>query len=386
MLLVLLLAHPHLLEGAKGGEDGAADPGAEFLLGNRVDLDFDILRRNLGDLLLEAVLELPDVGVSASQDEILEEIAADVDVGLVDGVEDEVLEASEARKRRLFLEEFLGEGDSLAAERDLLAVGQLVDLFFDAVHGAIVSRVVADVEHLLLHFVDDEVLAVVGVGGVDAVDGQALVSELGFAYERAFEGVTREDLLLLGVVEPGFELSVKEGAADGGPHDGLLDGVAVVDGRDGGEVVAGFNDERSGPAVGEGSEDGRLADEEPRHAVLLEHELGQLQPRVLVVHCRLREQHGRLLGPQVQGLPNARVQRHLQRVEVRHVALRRQQRLHLHVVSPEPQLRAPHYPPQLILALLPTSHLHVLALFSRPGRRRSPLAAPFVKPHERGDH
>ena len=45
-----------------------------------MDLDFDILRGDLGDLLLEAVLELSDVGVSAGQDEVLEEIAADVDV------------------------------------------------------------------------------------------------------------------------------------------------------------------------------------------------------------------------------------------------------------------------------------------------------------------
>ena len=62
MLLELLSAHPHLLEGAERAQDGAADPGAESSVGAGVGaaataaatyyLDLYVLRGDVWDLSL----------------------------------------------------------------------------------------------------------------------------------------------------------------------------------------------------------------------------------------------------------------------------------------------------------------------------------------------
>ena len=57
-----------------------------------------------------------------------------------------------------------------------------------------------------------------------------------------------------------------------------------------------------GPAVREGSQDGVLDEEESRHVVLLEHELAQLLPAVLLVPGRLGEEDRVDLGLRLDDL------------------------------------------------------------------------------------
>ena len=103
VLLVFLFGDPHTLEGPETGEDGSADPGRKFFFrgrGVRNELDFLRVRDHLDELLVNSGLESGDSSVSAAQDNVLEELLADVDVAGVDGVENHVLDALEVVELR----------------------------------------------------------------------------------------------------------------------------------------------------------------------------------------------------------------------------------------------------------------------------------------------
>ena len=62
-LVVFLLGDPHLLEGGKGGQDGASDPDGVLPLGRSDDLNLHGGRSQGGDLLLHTI---GDTGVHGS--------------------------------------------------------------------------------------------------------------------------------------------------------------------------------------------------------------------------------------------------------------------------------------------------------------------------------
>jgi len=126
VFLILLLAHPHLLEGAAGAENAAADPGSEALLRRRDHLHTHVLGRHIRHLLLQAVHKSTEARVTSRDDDVLEEIAADVDICLANGVDDHVLHTHEpwqvvlARREHLF-----HNADSFAANLASAAIGKL---------------------------------------------------------------------------------------------------------------------------------------------------------------------------------------------------------------------------------------------------------------------
>lgn len=91
MFFKLLSAHPHLLERAKGAENGAANPGRELSLCCRDYFDFNILRCDFSHHALQSLREALEARVPASEDHVLEQVFANVDVGHADGVNNHVL-------------------------------------------------------------------------------------------------------------------------------------------------------------------------------------------------------------------------------------------------------------------------------------------------------
>ena len=78
VLLVLLLAHPHLLERAQAAQDAASQPRRELLFRAGMHLNLHVLGRNLCHLLLKPFLHLFHVRVSTSQNQVLEKVATNI--------------------------------------------------------------------------------------------------------------------------------------------------------------------------------------------------------------------------------------------------------------------------------------------------------------------
>lgn len=98
----LLATDPHSPEGAQAREDAAADPGGVFAFRGRVDLDAHVFDGHGFDFVEEAVAEALGEGGAAGEDDVGEEVLAQIHVGAVDAVEHEggdarVFETEEAR-------------------------------------------------------------------------------------------------------------------------------------------------------------------------------------------------------------------------------------------------------------------------------------------------
>merc|ERR1719166_974456 len=127
-LVVLLLGDPHLLEGGEGGQDGAADPDRVLPLGGSDDLDLDGGGSQGGDLLLHTVGDTGVHGGAAGHDSVGVQVLTDVHVALHDGVEGGLVDAAGLHAQEGRLEEGFGAAETLVADGDDLAVGQLVGL------------------------------------------------------------------------------------------------------------------------------------------------------------------------------------------------------------------------------------------------------------------
>lgn len=127
-LVVLALGDPHLLERRERRQDRAADPHRVLTLGRRDDLDLHRPGRARGDLLAHAVRDPGEHGGPAGQDDVAVEVLADVDVALHDRVERRLVDPGRLHAHRRRREQHLGAAEALGADRDDLAVGELVGL------------------------------------------------------------------------------------------------------------------------------------------------------------------------------------------------------------------------------------------------------------------
>ena len=85
-LIVLLLRNPHVLEGAKRGQNRAANPDRVLALWRGNDLDLDAGWSKGPKFFLHAVSNAREHGRSPGQNDVAEELAADVDIASGDGV------------------------------------------------------------------------------------------------------------------------------------------------------------------------------------------------------------------------------------------------------------------------------------------------------------
>ena len=127
-LVVLALGDPHLLEGRQRGEDRPPDPDAVLALGRRDDLDLHRPGRARGDLLVHAVGDAREHRRPAREHDVAVEVLADVDVALHDRVEGGLVNPGRLHADGGGGEQDLGAAEALGADRDDLAVGQLVRL------------------------------------------------------------------------------------------------------------------------------------------------------------------------------------------------------------------------------------------------------------------
>ena len=119
-VVVLLLRDPHLLEGAQRREDGPADPDRVLALGGRDDADPHRGRREGGHFALDAVRDAGEHGGATGQNDIIEEVAADVDVAPHDGVEGGLVDAVGLQPDQRRLEQNLWAAKALIADCDNL--------------------------------------------------------------------------------------------------------------------------------------------------------------------------------------------------------------------------------------------------------------------------
>ena len=127
-LVVLALGDPHLLERRQRRQDRPADPHAVLALGRRDDLDLHRPGRARGDLLVHAVGDAREHRRPAREHDVAVEVLADVDVALHDRVERRLVDAGRLHADGRRREQDLRAAEALRADRDDLAVGELVRL------------------------------------------------------------------------------------------------------------------------------------------------------------------------------------------------------------------------------------------------------------------
>jgi len=157
-LVVLLLGDPHLLEGGEGSQDGASDPDGVLSLGRSDDLDLHGGRSQGGDLLLHTIGDTGVHGRATREDSVGIEILAEIDVRLHDGVEAAFVDADDLHTEEGRAEHGLGAAETLIANGDDLAIGQLVGLLDGGGGGGgghFLLEVEGDVAKLLLDIADD---------------------------------------------------------------------------------------------------------------------------------------------------------------------------------------------------------------------------------------
>ena len=125
-LIVLIFGNPHLLEGAEGGQDRASNPHAVLPLWGRHHLDLDGGGSQHCELLGHALTDAREHGGASGQHNVGEQVPSDVQVALHDGLEGGVVDAACLLAHKAWLEEDLRATEALRAQRDDVAVGQLV--------------------------------------------------------------------------------------------------------------------------------------------------------------------------------------------------------------------------------------------------------------------
>ena len=157
-LVVFLLRDPHLLERRQRGQDGATDPDRVFALGRSDDLDLHRRRRQRSDFLLHAVGDARVHGSATRQHRVGVEVLTDVHVALHDRVVGRLVDSARFHAQEGRLEQSLGAAETLVADRDDLAVGQLVRFLQrgrGGSRGHFLFEVQGDVAQLLLNIAHD---------------------------------------------------------------------------------------------------------------------------------------------------------------------------------------------------------------------------------------
>merc|ERR1719391_758192 len=247
-LVVLLLGDPHLLEGGEGGQDGATDPDGVLPLGGSDDLDLDGGGGQGGYLLLHTVSDTGVHGGAAGHDSVGVQVLTDVNVALHDGVEGGLVDAAGLHAQEGRLEEGLGAAETLVADGDDLAVGQLVGLLEGGGGGSgghLLLEVQGDVAQLLLDVTDN--LALGGGGEGVAALGEDLHQVVG-------------------------QLTASQVQTE----DGVGESITLVDGDGVGDTIARVHDDTGGTAGGVQGEHSLDGDVHSGHVEGLKHDLGHL--------------------------------------------------------------------------------------------------------------
>ncbi len=268
VLVVLGLEDPLALEGGEGGENGATDPDGVLTLGGSDDAGLEAGGTGALELLGEALGHTVEHGRTTGEDDVGEEVLADVDIALADGLGDEggvavtITEADEVG-----LEERLGAAEALRLDGDDGSIGEL-ELGLDRLVVLLLHffvEVEGDVAGLFLDVADDFLFGGRGEGGT--------------AFHEELHHVLSE---------------VATGKID--TADGVGHGETFVDGDGVGDTITGVEDDTGGAASGVEGEDGLDADVHAGAVEGLEHDLGHLLTVDLGVHGRFGEEDVVLFG------------------------------------------------------------------------------------------
>merc|ERR1711889_41824 len=266
-LVVLLLGDPHLLEGGEGGQDGATDPDGVLPLGGSDDLDLDGGGGQGGDLLLHTVSDTGVHGGAAGHDSVGVQVLTDVNVALHDGVEGGLVDAAGLHAQEGRLEEGLGAAETLVADGDDLAIGQLVGLLEGGGGGSgghLLLEVKSNIAELLLDVTDNLALS----------SGGERVTPLG------------EDL---------HEVVGQLTASQVKTEDGVGKSITFIDGDGVGDTITRVHDNTGGTARGIEGEDSLDGNIHGGHVEGLEHDLSHLFPVGLGVEGSLSQEDWLLL-------------------------------------------------------------------------------------------
>ncbi|GIX62265.1 fumarate reductase [Babesia caballi] len=271
-LLELLLGDPHLLEGGEGRKDGPSNPDGVLALRRGDDLDLHRAGHEGVELLGHTLADALVHGGAAGEDDVGVQVLADVHVTAGNRVEGGGMDAGGLLTDEGRLEEDLGAPETLVADGDDVAVGQLVGLFNLAgrsrgVH--FLLEVQGNVAELLLDVTDNFLFGSRREG--ETALGQNLLHEL------------RE--VAAGKVET---------------HDGVRQGVTLVDGDGVGDTVAGVEHDTGRTTGGVQRQHGLDGHVHGGHVVGLEHDGGHLLTVGLGVHRGLGQENGVLLGCNAQ--------------------------------------------------------------------------------------
>ena len=110
LVILLLAADPHLLEGGQQGQDEATNPHRVFALQQGNDLDLHCAGGQGHDLFLQPVRDAKVHGGLPRHHSVGIEVLANVDVTLNDGVEHGLMDATGLHTEERRLEEASGHG------------------------------------------------------------------------------------------------------------------------------------------------------------------------------------------------------------------------------------------------------------------------------------
>merc|ERR1719245_611780 len=266
-LVVLLLGDPHLLDGGEGRQDGATDPDGVLPLRGSQGSDLDGRGSQGSDLLLHTISNTRVHGGATRHDSVGIQVLPDVNITLHDGVVGGLMDTARLHAKEGWLEEGLWGTESLIANGDDLAIGQLIGLFQGgggSSGGHLLLEVKSNIAELLLDVTDNLTLS----------SGGERVTSIS------------EDLH-----EVVGELTSSKIKTD----NSMGKGITFIDGDTVGDTISRVHDNTSGTARGIEGEDSLDGNIHGGHVEGLEHDLGHLLTVSLGVEGSLSQKDGLLL-------------------------------------------------------------------------------------------
>mmetsp|Transcript_28815 Transcript_28815/g.56459 ORF Transcript_28815/g.56459 Transcript_28815/m.56459 type:complete len:224 (+) Transcript_28815:1670-2341(+) len=158
MLVVVLFSDPHLLEGRQRGQDRPSNPYRVLSLGRSHHLNLDRRRSHRGQFLCHSLSDALKHGGASREHNVCEEVLSDIDIAVVDGLVDALMDSERLLALVLRLEEKLWAPKSLRSDCDDGTVRELEGLiaFVGAVGpGLLCLEILRNVADLLLHVSDN---------------------------------------------------------------------------------------------------------------------------------------------------------------------------------------------------------------------------------------
>ena len=157
-LVVFSLSDPHSLERSQTSQDRTTEPDRVKALWGSKHLDSVVGGRELVDLVPHALVKTLKQGGTTTHDNVLEEVTTHVSVALHHRVEAVLMHTLEVVSGKAGVKQDFSAAETLVANQDLAAIGQLVVLFASVallglLHGGVV--VSDDIAHSLLDVAHD---------------------------------------------------------------------------------------------------------------------------------------------------------------------------------------------------------------------------------------